>query len=825
MSSNDPAKKPKTKLFNFLRRNSRSCASSPASSVRVKTPDAGHALDSRSLDTASDHASIPRIALASATNGDPSVVSILNGSPPDSPEKLRRVPKASSASDEESSPEYDLDDIILDDDPDQQDHSSSLAILDVNDGRDLLSFFRDLPADALHFPKYTRVSRKSVKSPKALNHLFLSQELRCTPRPDYDSEPSSDHDDLPPATYNSQEILVMEFSRDGKYLAVAGRDSNIYVWQVISSPLSRLKYKKYESSKRETSNGSRKNKIHLDAPVFLQEPVRVFEGHTKSVMCLDWSKNNFLVSGSMDKTVKLWNIDRSRCLETFTHEDYVSAVRFHPNDDRFFMSTALDNKIRLWSIMESCVAYSNHLGHDFLATTMTFTPSGETCILGGFNGMLIAVETQGCQIKASYDVMQKHRRGSRNRKIVGIQIYKDSTFHESSGDFAGLNMLMTTTDNRISLIDISKGKLVTRFKGSSGKSSSLKASVSEDQLLVICGSEDHWCYVWSNNNSIINNRLRVALKDLLRELKSSLNEKHKSLSRILHDNKLWNKVPVQKFLDGSDDQNYISNENSSYAAFHAHHSRVNIALFAPQNTKKLLKLSDDAIFDLIKRGIDISDSPDAQHDEEKQLQNGQIIVTCDPTGLIRVYRQDSAYYIRKNLIELKKMYSRQLANLRSNSVNLNIHNLKIDLASLNSKIIKTRSLSPAANDTPSLRSQFHHRLKSGLRNSISSLKRNSSSNPLQAAAYLQNKSLPVAERSSYFGAASRRPEGFIHSTDSSDAEYSLNENASPPRLVETRGRNRRGSSLVDSDYPNSILSPLVGTHFAMKSVDSLHSRG
>ena len=39
-----------------------------------------------------------------------------------------------------------------------------------------------------------------------------------------------------------EEIFVMEFSKDGKYLAAAGRDSVIRIWKVISSPLARMEF-------------------------------------------------------------------------------------------------------------------------------------------------------------------------------------------------------------------------------------------------------------------------------------------------------------------------------------------------------------------------------------------------------------------------------------------------------------------------------------------------------------------------------------------------------------------------------------------------------
>lgn len=41
-------------------------------------------------------------------------------------------------------------------------------------------------------------------------------------------------------------------------------------------------------------------------------------------------QNFFLLSSSMDKTVRLWHISRRECLCCFQHIDFVTAIAFHP---------------------------------------------------------------------------------------------------------------------------------------------------------------------------------------------------------------------------------------------------------------------------------------------------------------------------------------------------------------------------------------------------------------------------------------------------------------------------------------------------------------
>ena len=41
-------------------------------------------------------------------------------------------------------------------------------------------------------------------------------------------------------------------------------------------------------------------------------------------------QNFFLLSSSMDKTVKLWHISRKECLCCFQHSEFVTSIAFHP---------------------------------------------------------------------------------------------------------------------------------------------------------------------------------------------------------------------------------------------------------------------------------------------------------------------------------------------------------------------------------------------------------------------------------------------------------------------------------------------------------------
>ena len=81
------------------------------------------------------------------------------------------------------------------------------------------------------------------------------------------------------------------------------------------------------------------------------ECLRVFSGHTAHVFSLDLSPaGNVLVTGSVDETVRLWDVRRGTCMNVLpAHSDPVTSVRFSP-DGTVVCSGSYDGLVRLWSV-------------------------------------------------------------------------------------------------------------------------------------------------------------------------------------------------------------------------------------------------------------------------------------------------------------------------------------------------------------------------------------------------------------------------------------------------------------------------------------------
>jgi WD40 repeat protein len=342
-------------------------------------------------------------------------------------------------------------------------------------------------------PAYIKVGARHQRE-RDFDRLFLAQELEgaATGKPDLQRRGSSNRlrRKTSAPTQEPNTIWAMEFSRDGKFLAAAGADKIVRVWAVLSSKEDRQRHEQQEYRQNE-ANGAGPDAEHLSAPVFQKKPIREFEGHTSTILDLSWSKNNFLLSSSMDKTVRLWHTSRSECLCTFKHNDFVPSIAFHPKDDRFFLAGSLDSKLRLWSIPDKSVAFATQLPD--MITAVAFTPDGKSAMAGCLSGLCMFYETEGLKYQTQVHVRSTRGHNAKGSKITGIQAQ-----HNASGD---LKVLITSNDSRIRIYNFRDKSLELKFRGGENNYSQIRATLSDDGRYVVCGSEDRKAYIWSLHRS------------------------------------------------------------------------------------------------------------------------------------------------------------------------------------------------------------------------------------------------------------------------------------------------------------------------------------
>ncbi|XP_062262683.1 WD repeat-containing protein 44 [Platichthys flesus] len=307
-------------------------------------------------------------------------------------------------------------------------------------------------------------------------------------------------------------VWTMKFSHCGRLLATAGQDNVVRIW-VLKTAFDyfnnmRLKYntegrvspspsqESLCSSKSDNDPGAScvpedPDTEDRNAP-FRQVPFCKYKGHTADLLDLSWSKNFFLLSSSMDKTVRLWHISRRECLCCFQHIDFVTAIAFHPRDDRYFLSGSLDGKLRLWNIPDKKVALWNEVdGQTRLITAANFCQNGKYAVIGTYDGRCIFYDTERLKYHTQIHVRSTRGRNKVGRKITGIE------------PLPGENkILVTSNDSRIRLYDLRDLSLSMKYKGYVNSSSQIKASFSHDYSFIVSGSEDKYVYIWSTYHDL-----------------------------------------------------------------------------------------------------------------------------------------------------------------------------------------------------------------------------------------------------------------------------------------------------------------------------------
>jgi guanine nucleotide-binding protein subunit beta-2-like 1 protein len=119
------------------------------------------------------------------------------------------------------------------------------------------------------------------------------------------------------------------------------------------------------------------------------QTTRRFVEHTKDVLSVAFSADNRqIVSASRDKTIKLWNT-LAQCKYTITedcHNDWVSCVRFSPsNQNPIIVSAGWDKTVKVWNLA-NCRLKTNHYGHSGYLNAVTVSPDGSLCASGGKDG-------------------------------------------------------------------------------------------------------------------------------------------------------------------------------------------------------------------------------------------------------------------------------------------------------------------------------------------------------------------------------------------------------------------------------------------------------
>lgn len=288
-------------------------------------------------------------------------------------------------------------------------------------------------------------------------------------------------------------IWTMKFSPDGQYLASGGEDGVVRIWCVTSTDAS-CKYLTSEGNfgcevKDGKSSFGRKKPSY--APVVIpdkifqieESPLQEFHGHASDVLDLAWSKSNSLLSSSMDKTVRLWQVGHDECLNVFRHNNYVTCIQFNPVDDNYFISGSIDGKVRIWGVSERRVVDWADVRD--VITAICYQPDGKGFIVGSVTGTCCFYNASGNHLQLDAKVNFHGRKKTSGNKITGIQFSQEES----------QKVMITSEDSKLRILD--GIDVVYKYKGLRKSGSQMSASFTSTGRHIVSVGEDSRVYVWN----------------------------------------------------------------------------------------------------------------------------------------------------------------------------------------------------------------------------------------------------------------------------------------------------------------------------------------
>lgn len=305
-------------------------------------------------------------------------------------------------------------------------------------------------------------------------------------------------------------ILTMKFNLDGQYLASAGEDKIVRVWQVVEDErsdntdfpdadpsciyfsvnhLSELAHLTVEKDKTNKSTSLKKTPdsacIILPPKVFriLEKPLHVLQGHSGEILDISWSKNNCLLSSSVDKTVRLWRVGCDQCLKVFSHSDYVTCVQFYPTNDDYFLSGSIDGKVRIWMISGCQVVDWTEIKD--IITAVSYRPDGQVCVIGSISGSCHFFNVSDNHFKLEDQMCLTSKKKSPCKRITGFQFSPQDPS----------KVLVTCADSRVRIL--SGVNVIAKYKGLRSWGNQIHASFTSDGRHIVSASEDSNVYMWN----------------------------------------------------------------------------------------------------------------------------------------------------------------------------------------------------------------------------------------------------------------------------------------------------------------------------------------
>lgn len=212
---------------------------------------------------------------------------------------------------------------------------------------------------------------------------------------------------------------------------------------------------------------------------------KTLTGHVWGVNAVDLSPDaKVLVSGSVDKTVKIWEVATGALLHTLSgHSQQIWSVTTSP-DGKMLATAGGDGKINLWEVS---TGYWLHTIESFSSwvISVAFSPDGKTLASGSRDGIITLWDVENDVTGLPKGVKRKHLYGHTN-PVLAIAYSKSQPI-----------LVSGSSDGQIKIWDLTTG---TQLRTLQRPREQLRAlAISPNGQKILSGSDDGTFNLWDLN--------------------------------------------------------------------------------------------------------------------------------------------------------------------------------------------------------------------------------------------------------------------------------------------------------------------------------------
>ena len=264
-------------------------------------------------------------------------------------------------------------------------------------------------------------------------------------------------------------VSCLAISADGKNICSASGEKTITLWQTV------------DGSEQILAGHSEAVSALLIATLpqdsSLPENYEDLASSVEDAMPIAQAKPKgtpILISGSSDKTIKLWNLNNGEVIRTLAgHSGSVISLAIAPDGQTLF-SGSIDETIKLWNLNNGEII-NTFTGHQGAVGSLAVSPDGQTLFSGSWDETIKLWNLSTGQIER---VMEGH-----SGAVNSLAISPD-----------GQTLFSDSIDDSIKLWQISTGEELSPLSGSSTHISSL--AISPNGQLVFGASIDDTIKIW-----------------------------------------------------------------------------------------------------------------------------------------------------------------------------------------------------------------------------------------------------------------------------------------------------------------------------------------